>query len=145
MQRRTMLLSLAAAATTPWSSGQADADAIRAFVTNLYRTYSTSGNAGQYRALLAPEYLLLENGKVLDAAADVAGMPSPAAGARRSDQFEFRQVSVFGNAAVAVYVLRSVITDAKGTRNKAWLESMVLRQVDGQWRAALLHSTPLPE
>lgn len=140
MQRRPFLFALAAAAAGTAVAEPTEAVDVRKFVADFYRAYS-SGSAEQYRKLLAPDYLLLENGTVFDADQDVASMP--AAGVRRSDDFEFRQVHVADDVAYAVYLLRSVITDAKGTRNKAWVESVVLRGETGSWRMALLHSTVL--
>jgi len=115
--------------------------AIRAFVTDFYRTFSTSGDPASYRALLAPGYLLIEDGKVLDANEDIAGMPEPGANARRTDTVEFRQIQVRGTTAHAVYRLQSTIVQDGATHQKEWMESLVLHQIDGRWRAALLHST----
>ena len=116
---------------------------IRAFVTDFYRTFSTSGDPARYRELLAPGYLLIEDGKVLDANEDIAGMPKPGANAHRTDTVEFRQIQVRGTTAHAVYRLRSTIVQDGATHQKEWMESLVLHQIDGRWRAGLLHSTTI--
>lgn len=155
MIRRTHLatrrLLLAVALLSTLTGGQtshaAGADpregAIRAFVTDFYRTFSTSGNPATYRALLAPGYLLIEDGRVLDADEDVAGMPKPDASNSRTDSMEFRQVTVRGTTAHAVYRLRSTIVEGGRTYQKEWMESLVLHRIGGRWRAAVLHSTTI--
>jgi ketosteroid isomerase-like protein len=60
----------------------------------------------------------------------------------RTDKFDFRHIWVDGDVAYLVYFLESEMNDSKsGPRSKRWLESAVLRRIDGQWRAAVLHST----
>lgn len=96
----------------------------------------------KYRALLTDDYLLLENGELLDIEGDIALMPAPESGYKRIDSFDFRSVKVHGDTAYAVYFLKSEITDNKnGTRNREWLESAILRRAKRGWRMALLHST----
>jgi ketosteroid isomerase-like protein len=86
--------------------------------------------------------LLLENGELLDIEGDIALMPSPESGYKRTDAFDFRSVKVHGDTAYAVYFLKSEITDKKnGNRHRQWLESAILRRGGNGWRMALLHST----
>jgi len=94
--------------------------------------------------LLTDDYVLLENGELLDIAGDLALMPAPGAGYRRTDAFDFRAVRVRGDMAYAVYFLASEITDLKGARHREWLESVILRRAGNGWRVALLHSTRTP-
>ena len=97
----------------------------------------------KYRACLTDDYLLLENGELLDADGDLAVMASPGSGYQRTDAFDFRSVKMHGDVACAVYFLASDIKDKQGVRHREWLESMILRRSGTAWRTALLHSTRL--
>ncbi|MBK8068230.1 MAG: c-type cytochrome [Rhodanobacteraceae bacterium] len=119
-------------------------ESIRATVRNFYAAYSGRDHA-RLRTLVTDDYRLLESGELLDIEGDIAGMPAEALHPTRTDSFDFRQVQVDGGSAHAVYFLASELyDDQRGARSRRWLESVVLRQVDGHWRVALLHSTPIP-
>ena len=64
-------------------------------------------------------------------------------GYQRKDRFDFKSVTIRGDIACIVYFLESDIDDDKMKRQRRWLESAVLRRIDGRWRAALLHSTKI--
>ena len=118
-----------------------DVEAVKKTVRSYYSVFYTEFDRRKYRALLTDDYLLLENGDILDADADIALMPAPDSGYRRTDAFDFRAVRVHGDSAYAVYILKSDIKDQKGTRRREWLESSILRRAGSGWRVALLHST----
>jgi ketosteroid isomerase-like protein len=144
MRRREFVAAVATLACVvhaPFAQATDDASAVRQAIKDNYAAYS--GFDGQrYRTTLTDDYLLLENGELIDREGDVASMAKPGTGYRRSDTFDFRQVTVAGDIAYAVYFLASDIhDDIRGTRNREWLESAVLRRSDGAWRMALLHST----
>lgn len=104
----------------------------------LYRQFDRQ----KYRAMLTDDYLLLENGEIMDAAADIAAMPKPEDQHKRTDRFDFRSIHVAGDTAYAIYFLNSEISDKKnGTRSRRWLESIILRRAGNSWQVALLHST----
>jgi len=111
-------------------------------VERYYAAYRGLDKA-KYRACLTDDYLLLENGELLDADGDLAVMASPGSGYERTDLFDFRSVKMQGNVAYAVYFLTSDIKDKQGARLREWLESMILRRLGTAWRTALLHSTRL--
>lgn len=119
---------------------QDDVAAVKDTVRAYYSYYATLDKA-KYRALLTDDYVLLEDGKVLDADGDIALLPAPDSGFQRTDEFDFRTVKVQSDVAYAVYVLKSEITDRQGTRRRVWLESMILRRVGNGWRVTLLHSS----
>ncbi len=114
--------------------------AVRQAVSDYYAAFSGLDQQ-KYRALVTEDYLLLENGELLDIEGDVAGMPSPEAHPRRKDAFDFRSVKIQGDVAYAVYFLSSDITDDNGARSRRWLESAILRRSGKEWQMALLHST----
>jgi len=118
-----------------------DAADVKAAIEENYAAYSGFDEA-RYRRTTTDDYLLLEHGELIDREGDVASMAKPGTGFRRSDRFDFDTVKVMGDFAYAVYTLESDIhDDARGTRNREWLESAVLRREDGRWKVALLHST----
>ena len=63
----------------------------------------------------------------------------------RKDKFDFKYIRVDGNVAYAVYNLRSDITKEGKLTQKNWNESAIFRKVDGEWKIALIHSTPIKQ
>lgn len=121
-------------------AGDAAADVQQAIQDN-YAAYSGFDEA-KYRATTTDDFILLENGELIDREGDIANMPKPDIGFRRKDHFSFTSVKVEGEIAYAVYMLDSEIyDDVKGARSREWLESAILRRIDGRWKMALLHST----
>ena len=147
MHRRTVLAGfvlIAVFAALPASAGDAPEEGIRATVRDYYAAFNALDRE-RYRDFVTDDYRLLENGELLDFGGDIAAMPSPALHPTRTDRFDFRQVRVDGDSAYAVYFLSSDTNDdQKGYRSRRWLESAVLRRIDGRWRVALLHSTLMP-
>ena len=145
MNRRTFVAtaaSLAGAACRSSRPAAADAEVIKQVIADYYDLYFRRLDKEKYRALLTPDYLLLENGTILDADGDIATMPKPEDAYQRSDAIDFRTVRVDGGSAYAVYFLRSTVSDKKqGARNLEWLESAILRRSGNNWRVAVLHST----
>ena len=126
---------------TPGARSTDDAAAVTQAVRNLYSAYSGFDEQA-YRATTTEDYALLEQGELIDREGDVASMPKPDHGFKRTDVFDFRSVTIEGNIAWAVYLVKSEIhDDIKGTRQREWLESAILRRTEGPWRMALLHST----
>lgn len=145
MKRREFIAGtgvLIGAACAPSVSAADDAAAVKQAVNDCYSVFYVSLDKQKYRSLLTEDYLLLENGELLDVEGDIALMPTPDSGYKRTDAFDFRSVKVHGDTAYAAYFLKSKITDKKnGTHNGEWLESAVLRRSGTGWRIALLHST----
>ena len=143
MKRRTFIGAasalMAGAYALPAASKDEESD-IRRAVEGVYAAYRSKDKAS-YRALLTEDYLLLENGELLDVDGDLAYMAGPGSVYQRTDAFDFRSVKVQGETAWAVYFLTSDIADEKGSRHRKYLESMVLRRNGSGWRTALLHST----
>lgn len=119
-------------------------EAVKKAVKNYYDLYFVKMDKSEYRSILTKDYLLLENGEILDIEGDIAAMPDPDSGYKRIDSFDFRLVKIEGDIAYAVYFLKSKITDKiNGIRNKEWLESAILRRSGEGWLIALLHSTKI--
>lgn len=151
MERRTFLqlagslafVPSAAAAAAQAAPPDPEAEAIMRRLIQWYRAFGTPGiDRDYYRSFMTDDYLLLENGELLDLAGDMALMDKMSADYKRTDRFDFRRIRVDGDDAYAVYFLESDIVDSKeGARHRRWLESAIFRREGGQWRAALLHST----
>lgn len=136
----------AAAAPAGLSAGKTavvsdDASRLEQLVRDDYDIFYRQRDKKKYRALLTDDYLLLEKGRIYNAAQDTAMMPAPGADYHRTDSFDFRQVKLYGDTGYIVYFLKSQIVEKGATRNLAWLESVIARRSGAGWRVALLHST----
>lgn len=145
MKRRDFIAGtgmLAGAVYTSTVLAVEDDSAVQQAVKDVYSVFYVERDKQKYRSLLTEDYLLLENGEILDIEGDLGLMPSPDSDYKRTDAFDFRLIKIHGDTAYAVYVLKSEITDKqKGNRNLEWLESAVLRRSGARWLMALLHST----
>lgn len=63
----------------------------------------------------------------------------------RKDHFEFKYIRIDGDVAYAVYNLKSDITKDGKLTQKNWNESAIFRKVNGEWKIALIHSTPVKQ
>ena len=150
MERRTFLqlasslafVPAAAAAAQPVTAGP-DSAAIMRRLIEWYRAFGNPRvDRDYYRSFMTEDYLLLENGKLLDIEGDMALLGALPPDHVRTDRFDFRYIHVDGDDAYAVYFLESDMNDSKdGPRSRRWLESAILRRVGGAWKAAVLHST----
>ncbi len=122
------------------TSTAADAEAVRRAIEENYALYRGT-DFGRYRATLAPDYVLLEHGELMDVSDDETSMKTRPPGFKRTDVFDFKSVTIEGSLAYAVYFLTSDIADDKGSRQRRWLESAIVRRSGGRWLMALLHST----
>lgn len=128
----------------PRASAGVDEKAVKTMITDWYAAYAAGNDEAHYRTFLADDYVLLENGELVDLEGDVAMLTkNRGPGFQRKDHFDFKSVTVRGDIAYTVYFLKSNIDDNKMKRHRKWLESAVLRRIDGRWRAALLHSTKI--
>ena len=145
MNRRAFVAdgsALLASAVVMRAAAPDDEAAVKRLVAEYYNVFYRGRDERRYRALLTADYLLLENGQIMDAAGDIASMPAPGSSYRRTDAFDFRSVKVHGDVAYAVYFLTSSISDHGDTaREHRWLESLIARRGTSGWQVALLHST----
>ncbi len=148
MKRREFIAGagiLIGAAASISISAEEDMVALKQAIADVYFTFSVDFDKQKYRSLLTDDYLLLEQGKLLDIEGDLALMPTPDSAYKRTDAFDFRSVKVHGDIAYLVYFLKSEITDKTGTRNREWLESAIFRRSGSRWLMAMLHSTRIME
>jgi ketosteroid isomerase-like protein len=142
---KTALLSAASLSAPPNQTAPADELEIQKAIKAFYSTYFQERDKQKYRSLLTDDFTLLENGELMNADSVLAAMPKPEAPLKRADHFEFKSVTVHGDIAYAIYDLKSDITDKGKSRIAHWLESAILRKVQGRWLMCLLHSTRIPD
>ena len=136
------LIIISLCTLTVWAGD--DEEAVKQAVKNYYYLYFVKMDKNEYRSILTEDYLILENGELLNAEGDIALMPEPDSGYDRTDTFDFRYVKIEGDIAYTVYFLKAEIVDkANGTIHKEWLESAILRRSGEDWLIALLHSTKI--
>jgi ketosteroid isomerase-like protein len=92
------------------------------------------------------DYLLIEDGEILNMDGESKWYKDVTNKATdRKDKFDFKYIRIDGNTAYAVYNLRSDITKEGKLIQKNWNESVVFRKVNGEWKIALIHSTPVKQ
>jgi ketosteroid isomerase-like protein len=142
MKRRGVLIGLTGlsqATVNGQRSSSSAADEVRTSIRNYYSVWR-SRDVARYRAMLTPDYVLLEHGERMTVEDDIKMMPKP--GSQRADAFDFRAVEIVGDLAYAHWFLDSKMIDEKGAPlQRRWLESGVLRRSRGAWQIALVHST----
>jgi len=146
MNRSAAVCAALLAITTllvPCVAAASDEEAVKKMMVDWYAAFASDTPEAEYRQFLTDEYVLLENGELMGIEGDIAMMKNRAPGFQRKDRFDFKSVTVRGDTAYVVYFLESDINDDKMKRQRRWLESAVLRRIDGPWRAALLHSTKI--
>jgi ketosteroid isomerase-like protein len=137
----TAVLTGCRPAPEPANSADADVAAVKQMLIDWYTAYSATDETRYREFLVEEEYVLLENGTVMGVEDDLKAMRGRARGYGRKDAFDFRSVRLHGDLAYATYFLESEIVDDTKIQQRKWLESAVLRRLNGRWRAALLHST----
>ena len=139
-----IFLLAATTVATPRAFAGADEEAVKKMIVDWYAAYAAGNDETHYRTFLADDYVLCEHGELVDLEGDVAMLTkNRGPGFQRKDQFDFKSVTVRGDIAYTVYFLESDLDDDKMKRHRKWLESAVLRRIDGRWRASLLHSTKI--
>ena len=146
MDRRAFMGLTAAMATIPAAARaavapSADQAAIRNRVVDLYMAFS-AGDVDRYRSFMADDYLLLENGEIIDPEGDIAFFMDRPEGYHRTDSFDFRHVGITGDMAYAIYFVTALASDPQTPpKSLRWLESIAFRKQAGEWRCVLIHST----
>ena len=92
------------------------------------------------------DYLLIEDGDIWNIEKESKWYKDDANKVTdRKDNFDFKHIRIDGNFAYAVYNLRSDITKEGKLTQKNWNESTIFRKVNGEWKIALIHSTPIKQ
>ena len=136
-----MLISLA------WLDSDAqvktDSSEIIQLLKEDYKTMVT-WDISKHKSLCTDDYLLIEDGEMWTMEKEAEHYRKSAHRILiRKDQFDIRFVKIQGNSAYTVYTLKSDITEGGKLITKRWNESVLFRKVQGRWKIALIHSTPL--
>lgn len=120
-----------------------NADKIKSLLMTNYQTLVT-WDFEEHSKYITENYLLVEDGQIWTWE-DEKSYYQENAGRKitRKDTFEFKQIDSAEEVAVAVYKLTSDFTENGVTSRKIWLESAVLRKVEGNWKIHLIHSTEI--
>ena len=126
-----------------YSQAKTDSSEIVRVLKEDYKTMVT-WDIDKHRSLCTDDYILIEDGEMwtMDKEAEHYAKSSKRI-LSRQDQFDIRFVKVQGNSAYTVYTLKSDIVEAGKSITKRWNESVVFRKVQGVWKIALIHSTPI--
>jgi hypothetical protein len=90
------------------------------------------------------DYLLIEAGEIWNMEKEAQWYNDPSSKVSdRKDRFEFKYIRIDKNMAYAVYNLKSDILKEGKAIQKNWNESAIFRKVNGEWKIALIHSTPV--
>ncbi len=116
-----------------------------AIVNLLKSDYGTMGNwdIKTHSNNCTTDYLLIEEGEVWNLEKEKLYYKSNAGRVvQRKDFFTFNKIRISGDMAYAVYFLKSEMTEKGLLTVKTWNESAVFKKQGGQWKIALIHSTP---
>lgn len=92
------------------------------------------------------DYFLIEDGEIWNIEEESKWYKDDANKATdRKDKFDFKYIRIDGDLAYTVYNLRSDITKEGKIIQKNWNESTIFRKVNGEWKIALIHSTPVKQ
>ena len=92
------------------------------------------------------DYLLIEAGDIWNMEKESKWYKNAANKVtERKDHFDIKYIRIDGNIAYAVYNLKSDIVKEGKLTQKNWNESTIFRNVNGEWKIALINSTPIKE
>jgi ketosteroid isomerase-like protein len=135
------LSGVAAEQPKPASGDEAQiVEAIRSMFTAL-----AAEDIPKLRAIIVPNFYAFEAGGRItgDALIDLM-KKAHAAGKVYAWTVNEPEVHIDGGTAWVTYVNRGSIKDASETKNVSWLESVILRKDESNWRIQFLHSTRMP-
>jgi lactoylglutathione lyase len=118
-----------------------------AIVKLLKADYSTlqTWDMRSHVANCTKDYLLIENGEIWNVKKEMAFYKENAKKVTiRKDDFTIKTIKIYGNMGYAVYDLKSEIKENNISTLKHWNGSAIFRKINGQWKIALVHSTPFP-
>lgn len=124
---------------------QHDSTEIIRLLKNDYSTMSDL-DLKKHKSNCTEDYRLIEAGDIWDMEREAQWYNDPSSKVdARKDQFEIKYIRIDGNMAYAVYNLKSDIVKEGKHIQKNWNESAIFRRVNGEWKIALIHSTPVKQ
>ena len=130
-------------AGSPVFAQKTDSITIAQLLKEDYATMGTRDIPTHLRNL-TPDYYLIEHGEVWDIETELDSIYRKDAGRSitRTDFFTFKTIKVSNGMAYAIWHLKSELKEDGNVKIKVWNESGVFRKEKGQWKIALIHSTP---
>ncbi|TMI88099.1 MAG: nuclear transport factor 2 family protein [Bacteroidetes bacterium] len=122
---------------------QHDSTTIIQLLKNDYNTLHNL-DLNKHKSNCTNDYLLIEAGEIWNMEKEAQWYNDPSSKVSdRKDHFEFKYIRIEENMAYAVYNLKSDILKEGKAIQKNWNESAIFRKVNGEWKIALIHSTPV--
>ena len=118
---------------------------LQSVVTGLFDALAQL-DADKARSFCASDITILESGKVWNfdsLALRITTRKAKSADFKRINTLDFIETKVAGETAWISYFNQAVITSSGKTVTAKWLESVVLKKYNKEWRIGLLHSTEL--
>ena len=119
--------------------------------TQIVNTVSTvftaarTDDVAKFNSVIAPDFYIFDGGARFDGDALMALIKAQHAGGKRYEwNVTEPDVHISGNTAWIAYVNQGSISDASGTMNQKWLESVFLEKREGVWKIVFMHSTRVP-
>jgi hypothetical protein len=98
----------------------------------------------KHKGYCTDDYILIEDGEIWNMEKEASNYKKNVNRVLdRKDYFDFHFIRILGNTAYTVYNLKSDITENGKLTTKQWNESVIFRKVQGKWKIALIHSTPI--
>ena len=120
-----------------------DSTTIIQLLKNDYGTLLTK-DLKKHISYCTEDYMLIEDGAFWNMEQEAVWFKEDANKvSARKDEFDFKYIRIDGNVAYAVYNLWSDITKDGKLTQKNWNETAIFRKVNGEWKIALIHSTPV--
>jgi ketosteroid isomerase-like protein len=137
------LLLFIVTAGKPVFAQQNDSTTIAQLLKADYATMGTLDIPTHLRNL-TNDYYLIEHGEVWDIETELDSIYRKNANrvVTRTDFFTFKTIKAAGDMAYAIWHLKSEFRENGNLRVKVWNESGVFRKEQGQWKIALIHSSP---
>lgn len=127
-----------------YSQRSSDSTEIVRVLTEDYKTMVTH-DITKHKSLCTQDYLLIEDGEIWSMEREAIDYKKNEHRViERNDYFDFKYLKIENSIAYAVYSLRSDIRETGRLTTRRWNESTIFRKVDGAWKIALIHSTPIP-
>jgi hypothetical protein len=126
-----------------YSQESSDSTEIVYVLKEDYKTMVTH-DINKHKSFCTDDYLLIENGEIWNMEREAIDYRKKAHTViQRFDYFDFKYFKIENSTAYAVYGLKSDITESGKLTTRYWNESAIFRKVDGSWKIALIHSTPI--
>lgn len=141
--KQAILIFLILFSLNGFSQDANDSTKIVQLLKDDYKTMVNS-DINKHRGYCTDDYILIENGEIWNMEREAEDYQKKARRViDRKDYFDFKFVKILGNTAYTVYNLKSDITENGNLTIRRWNESVIFRKLQGEWKIALIHSTPI--